>query len=124
MRRLLGSVVLGALLIAGCSGDSADGASFDLREFAITGPETIVEGPQSVAVANSGAFPHTLVVTDSTGQVVTATGLIAPGESISVDLDLPAGRYSLTCRIVAQNDEGELIDHFEAGMHTTLTVDD
>lgn len=122
MRRLLVPLAVAVLALAGCSADVSDGSSFELTEFTITGPDTILVGANPVAISNSGEFPHTLVVTDSTGQVVAATGLIAPGTTTAIDLDLGAGRYNLTCRIVAENDEGDLVDHFEAGMHASLTV--
>lgn len=119
-RRLL---AVGAALIAmtGCT-DAAAGGSFDLVEFAVDGPATLSASPGSVEVTNSGRFPHTLVVTDSEGSVVAATSLVQPGDSAGLDLDLQPGTYSFTCRIVAQDSEGRIIDHFEEGMHTTVSV--
>jgi hypothetical protein len=75
-------------------------------------------------VHNSGEFPHTLVVTDETGTVDAATSLIPSCESTSLELDLDPGLYSVTCRIVAQTLDGDIIDHFEAGMHATLQIRD
>ena len=40
------------------------------------------------------------------------------------EVDLAAGVYSFTCRIVAQDSEGALIDHFESGMHASVRVED
>jgi hypothetical protein len=120
MSRRLGLLLVVALL-AGCSsGEPSEG--FELSEFTIAGPGTIGGNAQSLAVRNSGEFPHTLVVTDSSGQVVAATSLIAPGESTTFDVDLDDGTYSFTCRIVAQTGEGALIDHFQSGMHATVEV--
>jgi hypothetical protein len=64
------------------------------------------------------------VVTDSSGQVVAATDLVAPDENARLEVDLAAGVYSFTCRIVAQDSEGALIDHFESGMHASVRVED
>jgi len=64
-----------------------------------------------------------MVVTDETGSVVATTSLIPPGESTSLPLDLDPGLYSVTCRIVAQTPDGDIVDHFESGMHTTLRVE-
>jgi hypothetical protein len=53
---------------------------------------------------------------------VAATGLIPAGASVDLGLDLEVGTFSFTCRIVAQDGEGGLIDHFESGMSTTVDV--
>ncbi|HET8739294.1 MAG TPA: hypothetical protein VFO17_06140 [Acidimicrobiia bacterium] len=123
MSKWLRLVAIVALIFGGCSSD-VSGDSFDLSEFAIAGPSTIPAGSQSLDVTNSGEFPHTLVVTDSSGQVVAATDLVAPDENARLEVDLAAGVYSFTCRIVAQDSEGALIDHFESGMHASVRVED
>lgn len=122
MRTVTRTVVsLGLLLaLAGCS-DTSAGDSFDLAEWDITGPSQLVSDG-TIEVANSGSLPHTLVVTDSSGEVVGATELIEPGQTTRLELDLDDGRYSFTCRIVAQSPEGEIVDHFEAGMNTMVSV--
>jgi hypothetical protein len=56
--------------------------------------------------------------------VVAATDLVAPDENARLEVDLAAGVYSFTCRIVAQDSEGALIDHFESGMHASVRVED
>lgn len=117
MRRTF--VIIFAALVTACAGSDA-GGTFELSEFDITGPSLIRAGEQQIAVSNAGAFPHTLVVTNSTGGVVGATSLIQPGEDTLLEVDLDEGRYTFTCRIVAQNDEGEIVDHYEAGMTTMI----
>lgn len=116
------SLAVSLMAVAGCS-SVAVGETFDLVEFAVSGPDTLSTTTGSVSVTNSGMFGHTLVVTDSTGTVVTATPLIQPGESADLELGLEPGQYNFTCRIVAQTSEGRFVDHFEAGMYTTVTVD-
>lgn len=46
---------------------------------------------------------------------------IAPGESGSMTLDLPAGEYQLACLIVP-GEAGSTADHYKEGMHTEFTV--
>lgn len=121
-----GTVRLGLLLallitLAGCTA-SATGQTFDLVEWDIAGPGRLSADTGSVHVTNSGTVPHTLVVTDASGQVVAATDLVSPGESVDLDIDLEPGRYSFTCRIVAQSPEGEIVDHYESGMNTMVDV--
>lgn len=116
--------LVAALLVAmtACSGSATTESGFDLAEWQIAGPGEMSTDTNSVEVSNSGSLLHTLVVTNSSGHVVAATDLIGPGDSTELTLDLDPGTYSFTCRIVAQNPEGEIVDHFEAGMNTTVSV--
>lgn len=115
-------VALVALIaLTACTRAAAEGA-FDLTEFSISGPNRLDSGPNSLTVSNSGEFSHTLVVTDSTGQVLAATPLVGPGESVELAVDLAPDRYSFTCRIVAEDGDGNLIDHFESGMAASVEV--
>lgn len=117
------SLVAGLLVaLAACSGSAATGSGFDLAEWRVAGPGEMSADTNSVEVSNSGSLPHTLVVTDSSGHVMAATDLIGPGDSTELALDLDPGTYSFTCRIVAQDSEGEIVDHFEAGMNATVSV--
>lgn len=117
------TLIAGLLLaLVSCSGSAGTGSGFELDEWRIDGPGEMSAGSESVDVSNSGSVPHTLVVTDSSGHVVAASDLIAPGDSTELALDLDPGTYSFTCRIVAQNPEGEIVDHFEAGMNATVSV--
>ena len=123
MRRTL-QLGLVVAALAGCSSPGGEPTSYQLMEFAIDGPDRLGAGAETVTVGNRGEFPHTLVITDATGTVVAATSLIPPGESSDLALDLDPGAYSVTCRIVAQTPDGGIVDHFEAGMHTTLRIGD
>lgn len=122
MRRLAFCALVLVVVGSGCSSPTTEAGSFDLVEFEIIGPTDLPADTQSIDVANSGEFPHTLVVTDVAGGVAAATSLIQPGERVDLELDLEPGRYSFTCRIVAQTSEGDLVDHFEAGMLATVDV--
>jgi hypothetical protein len=120
----LGVAALGVAILAGCASQGGEPTSYHLMEFAIDGPDRLDDGAETLTVENGGEFPHTLVVTDETGTVVAATSLIPAGESTNLALDLDPGTYSVTCRIVAQTPDGDIVDHFEAGMHTTLHIGD
>jgi plastocyanin len=95
----------------------------ELTEFSITSPSSITASVDEIEVSNVGEFTHTVVITDSEGRVAAASGLIEPGETIRLDIDLAPGTYSFTCRIVAQDDAGNLIDHYESGMNATVEVE-
>ena len=110
-----------AVAIVACSGGSTSSADYELGDFFIAGPASVAAGSNTFGASNSGEFPHTIVVTDENGRVVAATDLIQPGESVGLEVDLAPGRYHLTCRIVAQIDDGSLADHYEAGM--SLMID-
>lgn len=118
MRRLW---LILAAMVAACSGIAGSG-SYQLGEFFIDGPTTLSEGTAAISVENSGEFPHTLVVSAPDGRVITATDLVMPGEAASLPLELDPGVYQFTCRIVGQDGEGRLVDHYERGMLTTVTV--
>lgn len=117
-------LVVAIALVAGIASCSSTTTAdrFDLVEFAIAGPTQLDRATETVPVANSGVFPHTLVVTDPAGGVITATPLLQPGESVDLDLALDPGTYSFTCRIVVETPDGELVDHFEEGMAITVEV--
>lgn len=119
LRRLVIFTVL--LALCGCSGATvADG--FELNEFSIVGPGQLGSGGNSVAVVNNGMYPHTLVITDSSGKTLGATPLVEPGGTVSLEVDLDPGEYSFTCRIVAEGPDGNIVDHYEAGMSALVEV--
>ena len=121
MRRLIATVSVLMLLVS-CSGDASESGRYQLGEFFISGPARLSDETESVTLENVGEFPHTLVVTRPSGQVVAASGLVQPDETITLDLTLEPGTYQFTCRIVGQDSEGQLVDHYERGMHATVSV--
>lgn len=115
--------LLALCLVAACSTQTTGEAGYTLAEGVIEGPGNLTAaGTAMIDVNNIGEYSHTLVVTNESGEVVGATGLLASGEQTSISVDLEAGTYVFSCRIVSQDDEGNLIDHFEQGMHRTVTV--
>jgi len=111
-----------ALLLTACDVSTGTDGSVQLAEFSVTAPNSMPAGSGRIEIHNVGEFTHTLVITDANGQVAAATGLIPSGETTHLDIDLEPGTYSFTCRIVAQDSEGNLIDHYEAGMNAAVEV--
>ncbi|MCI0425633.1 MAG: hypothetical protein L0Z47_07265 [Actinobacteria bacterium] len=123
MRRLALLAVL--TVLTGCISATESGqAVYHLSEGVVDGPGRLAEGGTTVVKAsNIGEFAHTLVVTDEEGAVLGATGVIPPGEEASLTVELGQGTYVFSCRIVTQDSEGNLLDHYELGMHRTVIVD-
>lgn len=117
MRKLL--VVL--LLVAGC-GSAATDDTFLLDEGSIVGPDQLQQEVGELQISNVGEFNHTMLVTDGDGNVVAATGVLAPGTSTVLGVDLQDGTYQVSCRLVGQDSEGKIIDHYEQGMFKQLEV--
>jgi hypothetical protein len=121
MRRL-GALAL--LVVAGCSVETGGNDHFVLSEWAIEGPSRMVAADaMALTIENQGEFRHTLLVTSETGEVVGATGVVDSGDVVSLAVDLDAGTYSFSCRIVTEDDEGNLSDHYERGMFHTVVVE-
>lgn len=117
MRKLLAVV----LLVAGCS-SAANDDGFTLDEGSIAGPDMLEQGISEIPISNVGEFNHTLLVTDPNGNVVAATGVLPPGTSTVLAMDLAEGSYQVSCRLVGQDSEGNIIDHYEQGMFKQLDV--
>ena len=121
MRKLLLLITL--LGVAACQGPSGSSAEIDLYEFEITPSLTSFDaGTVMLDVINEGEYGHTLVITDAGGHVLSAGDVIDSGQVSQVSIDLAAGDYFFTCRIVAQDDDGNVIDHYEQGMSADVTV--
>lgn len=109
--------------VGACTTQATPGDGYVLREGAIDGPDRLTTAEAgTIHVINTGEYSHTLVVTDDHGAVLGATGLVGSGSTASLDLDLAPGTYVFSCRIVAQDDDGNIVDHYEQGMHRTVTV--
>ena len=121
MRKLL--ILTAALAVAACQGPSASSAEIDLYEFEVEPSiSSFAAGTVTLDVKNEGEYGHTLVITDAGGHVLSAGGVIDPGLTSRVSIDLAAGVYSFTCRIVAQDDDGVVLDHYEQGMSADVVV--
>ena len=118
MRRLTSLLLLA---IVACSTGTADDG-FELREWSIDGPTRLPADAESIIVENAEEWPHTLVITTATGEVVAASDLIQPGVRQVLDVSPAPGLYLLSCRIVAQDDEGGVSDHYQRGMSHQLVI--
>ena len=118
-------VLFGFVLVA-CATASAEPVAVDhvaLDEFTIeTGGDAWQAGSIRLSIDNVGERDHTLVISREDGEVVAATDIVEPGAVLEFDVDLGSGTYELTCRIVVEGGNGQIFDHFEQGMHTTIEV--
>jgi small subunit ribosomal protein S19 len=94
------------------------GLTFNVHNGKVFNPVFVTE---NMVGHRLGEFSLTRV-TDSSGGVVAATPLVQPGETAALEVDLAPGRYSFTCRIVAEDPDGNIVDHYEAGMNTLVDV--
>lgn len=62
-----------------------------------------------------------LLKSDGTRENAGEVEPIAPGQSGSVTLKLPAGRYQLAC-LIAKGEAGSAVDHYATGMHVPFEV--
>ena len=130
MRRvsLSGFVLAGFLMVlmvaaASCKTAETRTADVALSEFSVDSVSSIDAGPVELSVVNEGEFPHTLVITKASGEVVSAIDPIQSGQTVDMALDLEPGAYEFTCRIVTQSGDGVLFDHYERGMVANVTVE-
>lgn len=115
------------VMVGGCGQDGLRSATADrveLDEFSIqTAAESWQSGAVRLSVDNVGERAHTLVISGEGGQVVATTDVVGPDETLEFDVELPGGSYQLTCRIVVESGDGQIFDHFEQGMNTTINVE-
>ena len=128
----------GFVLLSSCSsGSSAKPQSVTVtqKEFTLsTSSSNVKSGSVTVTVKNNGSLQHELVVfrtdLDEKALPMTADGHkideegsgithldpeaedINPGDSKTITIDLPPGRYAFVCNIE---------DHYKQGMHTIVT---
>jgi hypothetical protein len=124
--RKLGLLVIAALVL-GCGGRfEAQRGTMDveLDEFYIEPASPLVgAGSIDLELRNQGEIPHTLVVATNDGTVLAASEAVQPQSRQTLTVRLQPGTYQLTCRIVFRGDDGLLVDHYQEGMGTVLTVE-
>lgn len=122
--RTLGSgLVLLLVLVGACAGQGVSETEVEVGEFWISPADGVLQvGTVELIVENHGEFSHTLVVSDASGTVVGATDLIGPEAATTLTVDLLAGSYTFTCRIVKGLDDGTIVDHYEEGMTASVDV--
>lgn len=85
-----------------------------LTEFAIDMPTSLPAGPVVFTIRNDGSAPHNFVI-EGDGVEGRLPARVAPGTSATLELDLPAGTYTVYCPV----GNGA---HRAQGMELTLTV--
>ena len=123
MRRLVAFALL-ALVSCSVGDDAAGPPEIRLSEFTVEAMGDFGPGVNDVVVRNDGEFGHTVVFAEASGEVVAASPSVQPGEEIVFPVRLEAGvEYEISCRIVVGVGEGEIVDHYEEGMLTTILVE-
>ena len=116
-----------ALLVLGCGAriEAQRGTmEVELDEFYIDPASPLVAaGSINLELRNQGEIPHTLVVATNDGTVLAASDAVQPQARQTLTVRLQPGTYQLTCRIVFRGDDGLLVDHYQEGMGTVLTVE-
>lgn len=116
--RIVATVVVGALLLAACggnddAGDAGDGGAGAIElaavdnEFETT--ELEVPAGQSIEVefTNEGKNPHTF----TSGELDFDTGIVDPGDTVTVTFEAPEGPTEFVCTIHEESDDmvGEVV---------------
>lgn len=114
---LLSAMLLGSLLYAAVGLVMAgDGpipvVEVRLTEFTIEMPTTVPPGPVTFSVTNAGTMEHNFEVEGKSIEKKFDTNL-KPGETKSLQVELPAGTYTIYC---------PLDDHQKRGMQLELKV--
>jgi plastocyanin len=120
---LLAVVAVVVLACGATPGAQAGNLEVVLNEFYIEPASQLVKaGTIDLELSNDGQIPHTLVVAANDGTVLTASDAVQPEARETLTVRLEPGTYQLTCRIVFRGDDGLLVDHYQEGMGTVLTV--
>lgn len=116
-------VPLSLMVATACGAAPVEESHVDLGEFYVTVEgEPLEVGSVALSIKNDGQYPHTLVISTATGSVLAATDLIVAGETVDLKIDLAAGDYMFTCRIVNADGTGGVIDHYQEGMSAAVAV--
>ena len=99
--------------------------SVDEKEFSVTPSTTsFPSGKVTIEAKNTGTIHHELRVMRVNGDQREAIGVIEafnPGETKSKEFTLTPGTYELSCQLADQQG-GQVINHYQMGMHTNVTV--
>ncbi len=111
----------GAAPSGGAAGGGAQEMTVKLSEFKFEGAKATVSSASAVkfTVTNSGTVEHEFAImprgsTDMTKAVFSIpTKDLQPGKTATKEVTLPKGDYEIACHVPG---------HYEAGMHTNITV--
>ena len=99
---------------AGGSGGGGNTVDLAASEYKFTPSDTSVKsGDVTFNLKNDGQVAHSLEVEDVNGEDKEIEGDVSPGQSGSLKVNLPPGKYEFYCPVG---------DHRSAGMEGTLTV--
>jgi uncharacterized cupredoxin-like copper-binding protein len=107
-------LALGVVLVLSPAGGAPRSVGLTAKEF-LFDPRDVAVGTGEVAfvVQNQGAIDHSLALILRGGKTVPLISSIAPGQTATVTVSLPAGDYTIYC---------SLPGHRDAGMASTLRV--
>jgi uncharacterized cupredoxin-like copper-binding protein len=126
MRKAALLAMIGYVVLACGASSGARGGDLEvvLGEFYIEpASQQVKAGTIDLGLSNDGQIPHTLVVASNDGTVLAASDAVQPEARETLTIRLEPGTYQLTCRIVFRGDDGLLVDHYQEGMGTVLTVE-
>jgi P-type Cu+ transporter len=97
--------------------------------------DRVPAGPVRLVVQNAGSRGHEIQVYpkrhgDDHGEMtgdrleegaVGRLAMVLPGQTLVLDVDLPAGEWELGCHLL-DSENGRRFDHYDRGMKTALTV--
>lgn len=118
-------MAIALLVVMGCQATPTVGPiEVELDDFYIEPASvTWAAGMIHLSVFNEGRAPHSLIISTQDGtQVVAALNPLATDETAEMSIELSPGIYTLTCRIVGQTADGQLVDHYARGMAATIEV--
>ncbi len=128
MRRIGLLAAVGVALIALACSDEVAQVEVELTEWAVRpSVSTVAAGPVRLVAHNrsAGGMVHELellaVRPDGQREPVAEVEDVAPGAVKSFTTRLKPGTYELAC-LIAAGEDGSPVDHYQAGMHATLTV--
>jgi uncharacterized cupredoxin-like copper-binding protein len=95
------------------SGGSGEETQVSLAEWTIDMPDQLPAGPVTFVVSNDGEFEHNFEV-EGEGIEEEFPENLQPGETGTLEFELPAGEYRVYCPVG---------NHAQQGMELTLTVE-
>lgn len=125
LRLLPVALACAGLIATGCGGDSGDGAAststdltVNMTEYKFEPREVTVAPGATIRVTNEGEIAHNLKLErgpdpKTETQELAGTDSFLPGDSESLEVNLPRGRYAMVCTVPG---------HRELGMTGMLTV--
>lgn len=124
---LLAVVAFVAMGLPGCAG--GEEIEVALGEWYIAAPRAPLKaGRVTISTHNNGVLVHEIEILkiDGTYQEFEVAELedLEPGSTNTLVVELPPGSYEIVCTIVEKTPGGTVLNHYDLGMHTTLTVEE